>query len=145
MSERRIEDYADIIDLPHPVSKKHPPMSRPERAGQFSPFAALTGYDEKIDESARLTLSRGENGDDETENINAALASIARDIRKKPMVTLTYFKPDERKEGGSFETLTARTIKIDILSGTLTLENGPVIPFDDIREIETEDENNDLR
>ena len=145
MSERRIEDYADIINLPHPVSKKHPPMSRPERAGQFSPFAALTGYDEKIDESARLTLSRGENGDDETENINAALANIARSIRKKPTVTLTYFKPDERKEGGSFETLTARAVKIDILSGTLTLENGPVIPFDDIREIETEDDNNDLR
>ena len=141
MNERKIEEYADIIDLPHPVSKKHPPMSRAERAGQFSPFAALTGYGEKIDESARLTLSRGENGDDETENINAALGLVRDKIRMKPLVTITYFLPDRHKDGGSFETLTARAVKIDEYAGMLTLENGREIPFDDIRELETEDDN----
>ena len=145
MSEKRIEDYADILNLPHPVSRTHPPMSRSERAAQFSPFAALTGYDEKIGESARLTMSRGENGDDDTENINLVLNAVFEHIREKPAVTLTYFLPDRRKEGGSFETLSARAVKIDILSRTLALDSGLVIPFDDIREIETEDENNDLR
>lgn len=145
MSEKRIEDYADILNLPHPVSKKHPPMSRAERAAQFSPFAALTGYDEKIGESARLTMARGENGDDDTENINFVLNTVFEHIREKPTVSLTCFLPDRRKEGGSFETMTARAVKIDLLSGTLTLENGLVIPFDDIRKIETEDKDNDLR
>ncbi len=145
MSERKIEDYADIIDLPHPVSKKHPPMSRMDRAGQFAPFAALTGYDEKIDESARLTFARGENGDDETENINASLGYLQRHIRSKPIVKVTYFLPDGKKEGGSFETVTARAVKIDDIGATLLLDNGREIPFDDIREIETEENGNDLR
>ena len=98
--------YADIIDLPHPRSAKHPQMSLYDRAAQFAPFAALSGYDEMIDEEVRRTEAQIELGEAETDRLNASLTGILRELKagKKPVCEITYFVPDARKEGGSYVT-----------------------------------------
>ena len=100
------ERYSDIINLPHHVSVKHPQMSMTERAAQFNPFAALTGYDDAVEETARLTESQAEL----TESRKAALDEALREIlsaETRPQVTIRYFLPDEKKAGGRYVTKSA--------------------------------------
>ena len=92
--------YADIIDLEHHVSAKRPRMDRLSRAAQFSPFAALTGYDAAIVETARLTDQKRELSEDQKQVISKALHDLQRRIKTDPGVTVTFFQPDERKSGG---------------------------------------------
>ena len=128
--------YDDIISLPHPVSKTHPPMPRAERAAQFSSFAALTGYEEIVAESARLTEARAELDRDALEALDAALRAVASEIDARPEVELRYFVPDKKKAGGRYETLRGRLKKIDEQASLLLLEDGKKIPLGDIASIE---------
>ena len=128
--------YDDILSLPHPVSKTHPSMPRAERAAQFSSFAALTGYEEIVAESARLTEARAELDRDALEALDEVLRAVASEIDARPEVELRYFVPDEKKAGGRYETLRGRVKKIDEQASLLLLEDGKKIPLGDIASIE---------
>ena len=101
--------YEDIINLPHQTSKRHPRMSLYDRAAQFSPFAALTGHEETAKETARLTDQKLELSDDTLEK----LSCIADMIATHPDVTITYFVPDSKKTGGTYDTYSGKVKKID--------------------------------
>jgi hypothetical protein len=128
--------YDDIIRLPHPVSQTHPPMPRSERAAQFSSFAALSGYEEAVAESARLTETRTELGRDALEALDERLRAIASDAASQPEVELRYFVPDAKKPGGRYETRRGRVKKIDEYAALLLLTDGGRIPLGDIVSIE---------
>ena len=105
--------YDDIINLPHHVSKSHPHMPCIERAAQFSPFAALTGFEGAIEETARLTDDQRDITDSEREKLDAVLARIMRDPDPKAKVRITYFVPDARKDGGEYVTESVRIRRVD--------------------------------
>ncbi len=119
--------YADIIDLPHHVSQKHPQMPMEKRAAQFSPFAAVSGHDDAIGETARFTEEQLELSDDEIAVIDEKLQWLREHIKEQPEVTVTYFQPDEKKNGGAYVTVTGSAKKIDKV---LVLRDGTVIPID---------------
>lgn len=129
------ENYDDIINLPHYISKKHRPMPREARAAQFAPFAALTGYESDVNEAARYTGKRRELGEYETERLNRRINEIRDGIHGSTEVIITYFKPDEKKTGGEYLNIGGRVRKIDDYGRTLTLTSGALIPLDDISEI----------
>lgn len=130
--------YDDIIDLPHHQSSTRPHMSMHDRAAQFSPFAALTGYDAGIAEAGRLTDGRAELEEGEKEHINARLQMLSEYLASKSEIRITFFKPDSRKEGGEYLTETTTVKKIDEYNGCLVLMDGRQIPFDDIYGLEGE-------
>ena len=128
MSEKLLSsDYFEILSREHPTSKKHPRMSRMNRAAQFAPFAALTGYEESIKETARLTDRKIELSEYEIEELNAKLNFIQEHIKERPEVTITYFQPDERKEGGVYITATGKVRRIDEASKVLVFEDEKII------------------
>lgn len=127
--------YQDIIHLPHHVSPTRPPMSMKDRAAQFSPFAALTGYEEAVDETGRLTERRIVPDEDMLVRMSETLQRIAAHIEDHPQVTLTCFVPDARKEGGSYTTLTGHVKKLDEFNRSLTFMDGTVVSLDEIVEI----------
>lgn len=129
------DNYEDIINLPHHISKKHRPMPREARAAQFAPFAALTGYESDVNEAARYTGKRRELGEYETERLNRRINEIRDGIYGNTEVIITYFKPDEKKVGGEYLNIGGRVRKIDDYGRTLTLTSGALIPLDDISEI----------
>lgn len=129
------ENYEDIINLPHHISKKHRPMPREARAAQFAPFAALTGYESDVNEAARYTGKRRELREYETERLNRRINEIRDGIHGNTEVIITYFKPDEKKAGGEYLNIGGRVRKIDDYGRTLTLTSGALIPLDDISEI----------
>ena len=131
--------YADIIDLPHHVSQNHPQMSMHDRAAQFAPFAALTGYEAAVGETARLTAVKRELDAQEAEELNRQLAAIIEHLSERPEVAVEYFVPDERKAGGAYVTVTGRVRHISLPEKTLVMADGTVIPLDDICTIATEE------
>ena len=131
--------YDDIIHLPHHVSRKHPRMSNHDRAAQFSPFAALTGFEAKINETARLTDKKLELDDYAKAQLDAKLQELRSRLAERPAVHLTYFKPDERLVGGSYESIHAAVRKIDPYERCLHLYSEAIIPIDDIYELELEE------
>lgn len=128
--------YDDIINLPHHVSDSRPQMSRASRAAQFSPFAALTGYDAAVNETARLTDERLEPDEDTKAKINLCLQIIIDHIDEHPTVSITYFKPDERKSGGAYITQNCVVRRIDEYERVVISIDGSKIPIDDIYGIE---------
>ena len=124
--------YDDIINLPHHVSETHPPMSRADRAAQFSPFAALTGYDAAVRETARVTERRIELDEEAKAELNAELNRILEHLPEHPQVSITYFVPDERKSGGAYHTVTGSVRKLDSFAKTLTLADGTVISMEEM-------------
>ena len=128
--------YDDIIDLPHHVSETHPPMSRADRAAQFSPFAALTGYDAAVRETARVTERRIELDEGVKAELNARLNCILEHLSEHPQVSLTYFVPDENKSGGAYRTVTGTVRKLDSVAKTLTLADGTVVPMEEMVHVE---------
>ena len=116
--------YADIIDKPHWQSPTRPHMSLYDRAAQFAPFAALTGYDDMVEEEARLVDNRIELDSSELETLNRKLETIADAIEggESPEVSVTYFVPDLLKEGGSYKTITEVIKRVDNISRKLVLE-----------------------
>ena len=128
--------YDDIINLPHPVSKTHPSMPRAERAAPFSSFAALSGYEEAVAESARLTEARTELGHDALEALDETLRALMAEAAAQPEVEIRYFLPDAKKAGGRYETLRGRVRKIDEYAFLLFLTDGKKIPLGEIVSIE---------
>lgn len=130
--------YDDIINLPHHVSATRPRMPLANRAAQFSPFAALTGYEAAIDETGRLTDRRIELSEDAIADLDRKLRLLADAIDEHPEVTLTYFAPDERKEGGAYVTATGTVKKIDDFENVVIMMNGERIAIRDVVEIQGE-------
>ena len=128
--------YDDIIHLSRPVSKKRSPMSNFDRAAQFSPFAALTGYDAVIAETGRLTDTRIELDEGGKALLDEKIQTIREHLAQQPKVKLTVFCPDSRKSGGAYETVTGNVKKIDPVARILVLTGGEVIPIDRIYGIE---------
>lgn len=129
--------YDDIIDLPHPTSTKHPRMPLADRAAQFSPFAALTGHEAAIHETARLTDRRIELDEDEKTALDRKLRLITEHLAERPAVRITYFQADQRKDGGSYEIAEGSMKKVDEIARMVVLTDGRRIPIEDIYEIES--------
>ena len=128
--------YDDILSLPHHISATRPHMSAIDRAAQFSPFAALTGYDAVIKETARSTVDRIELEEDAKAVINDWLRMLKEQINKHANVSITYFKKDNKKDGGEYVTISSRVKKIDEFMGVVALSDGMIIPFEDIFRID---------
>ncbi len=124
--------YDDIINLPHHTSSSRPRMSMINRAAQFSPFAALTGYDDAVVETARLTDERHELTEDEKATLNERLMIIAENAHDRPVVEITYFKPDSRKEGGSYEKVKGAVRWIDEGEMKVVFADGTRLAVSDI-------------
>ena len=120
--------YDDIIDLPRPDSK-HPKMSRIDRAAQFSPFAALTGHEDSIKETARLTEEQIDLDESQKDEIGRLLSYLAENIQQKPEIVIRWFQPDRRKSGGVYQRARDRVVKIDDYRNEMTLEDGRIIPL----------------
>lgn len=129
--------YDDIIDLPHHVSKRHPQMSMYNRAAQFAPFAALTGHNAAITEAARLTETEQELSESDAEVLNRKLAYL-QSLDEKPTISVTYFVPDDKKEGGSYHTATGIVKSVEPDKGVLQFEDGTGIPVIRIKDIDGE-------
>lgn len=129
-----MKGYDDIIELPRPKSE-YPRMSLHDRAAQFSPFAALTGYEDEVEETARITDSRLEADDDTIAKINEDLRYIAENIYDLPKVEITYFVPDERKSGGKYVKATGEVRLLEEYGSTVIFSDGRKIPIKDIHEI----------
>ena len=129
------DDYKDIINLPHHTSEKHPRMSLEARAAQFAPFAALTGYDELLVETARLTSERIEIDETIKVIIDSKLQTIKENIKSMPLITFIYFVQDSKKEGGKYVTVTGNVRKIDEYRNVLVLEDKTEIPINDVIDI----------
>lgn len=127
-----MEKYKDIIDLPYPKSNARPHMSMMDRAAQFSPFAALTGYEEAIEEEARLTDAKILLGEDEKKEIGEKLRVLSENISKTPEIRISYFVTDERKSGGRYLTMEGRVKKVRDFEQEILMETGEIIPFQDI-------------
>lgn len=121
--------------MPHPVSKVHPQMSMAERAAQFSPFAALTGYGDAVKETARLTDKKIELDEDAKEILDEKLRRIQEQIKERPKVEIIYFQPDGRKKGGSYITIEGCIKKIDDSKMIVVMQDETKISIEDITEI----------
>ena len=130
-------NYEDIINLPHHTSSKRPRMSMIDRAAQFSPFAALTGYDAAIKETGRLTDERIELDEAELDVLNTKFQSLVDKLGEEPKVDVLYFLPDQRKSGGAYHTVSGVVKKLDLYERVLIMKDGPSIPMDDVRDIIT--------
>lgn len=137
MSYSEEHRYDDIINLPHPVSTKHPQMAPLDRAAQFSPFAALTGHEAAIKETARLTDERTELDESSKELLDVRLQRIREHLAEKPEITVTFFEPDQKKSGGTYVTVTGSIKKIDEYAGKLVLEGGASVSMEDVTGIES--------
>lgn len=129
--------YDDIIGLPHPTSARHPRMPISDRAAIFSPFAALSGHSAALAESARLTDQKIELDEDTKAELDRKQAVLLEHIGEQPEVTVPWFQPDERKDGGAYVTVTGRLKKIDEVGRTLTLLDGTSIPLEDVVGLES--------
>jgi len=131
------KQYADIINQSRPISPKHPPMSMLNRAAQFSPFAALTGYEAAVQETARLTDEKIALDEYAKSMLSDKLQMIAEHIANLPQVTFTYFVPDKKKSGGAYISVTGTVKEIDEFERIVVLADGTKIPILEIYEIES--------
>ena len=129
-------NYDDIINLPRHQSNNRKRMSNYDRAAQFSPFAALKGYDDEIEETARLTDDKWDVEGTRVDDINEKLVLLKQAVKQHPPVTLTYFVQDSKKAGGAYVTTEARLKKISEYERMLILDNNIAVSFDDIYNIE---------
>ncbi len=138
MNLKPTHKYDDIIDLPHHESPGRAGMPMADRAAQFSPFAALTGYEDVIEETGRLTQPAAELTDSSIQQLNEKLQILAENCHLTPKVTVTYFEPDRRKVGGSYVTVTGYVKQIDTYQQILGLTDGREIPLASIHSIDPE-------
>ena len=129
--------YEDIVNLPHHVSRNRPQMPLRERAAQFAPFAALTGYGEAIDETARWTEERREMDENERAVLDSRLRFLSMRLDEQPPVEIEHFVPDSRKTGGAYVRTMGRLVAISPASRMLMLIDGTVISLDNITAIES--------
>ena len=130
--------YEDIINRPHHVSKTRPQMSMSDRAAQFAPFAALTGYDSAIKETGRLTNERIKLDEEALTALDRKYQLLMEALDEAPEVTITYFQPDERKAGGKYVSATGAVKKVDDFERRITMQDGARIPMDDVLSIDGE-------
>lgn len=130
--------YDDIINLPHPTSNRHPRMPLYDRAAQFSPFAALTGHDAAIKETARLTDEKLELDEDVKARLNEKLQIIKENIGTDVTVFITYFVPDEKKSGGTYASCTGSVKRMDAYEHRIIMNDNTVIPIEQIYEVESD-------
>lgn len=133
-----MDGYEDILNLPHHVSKTRPQMSMLDRAAQFSPFAALTGYGDAIKETGRLTDEKIEMDEDRKAALDMKQAYLIEMIDEQPEISITYFLPDTKKSGGAYVTVTGNLKRFDKYERLLILTDGKKIPMDDIADIESD-------
>ena len=132
MSKTEKYKYDDIINLPHHVSSRHPQMPMMNRAAQFSPFAALTGYDDAVRETARLTDEKIELDEYEKEELDRKIQWIESHLDERIPVSITFFQPDDKKAGGAYEEIVDTVRKINIYEHEILLSGGTRIPMEDI-------------
>lgn len=130
--------YDKIINLPHHVSSTRPHMSMIDRAAQFSPFAALTGYDAAVKETARLTEQKIELDEYEKAALDQRILLLQEHLKELPEVTITHFVPDERKDGGKYVSITEAVKKIDTYEKQIVLVDKNKISIENILSIEGE-------
>ena len=128
--------YDEIINLPHHVSKTRPQMPMSDRAAQFAPFAALTGYDAAIKETGRLTDERIELDEEALTALDRKYQLLMDALNEEPEIEITYFKPDERKSGGEYVTVIGAVKKVDDFERQITMQDGAKIPMDDVLSID---------
>lgn len=124
--------YDDIIRLPHPTSARHPRMPLRDRAAQFSPFAALSGHDDAILETARLTDGKIEPSEDQKAELDRTMQALMPLLSEHPEVVVTYYVPDLSKEGGAYVTFTGNLRKIDAIDHTMYFTDGTMISPEDV-------------
>ena len=137
-SNKNDHRYDSIRNLPHHQSTTRPHMSLHDRAAQFSPFAALIGYDDAVKESARLTDTKAELDEYEKAALNERLNLIRDAMDDQPGVSITYFLPDKKKSGGAYVTATGSVKKIDEYERIVVMQDGTKVPIDDIAEVDGE-------
>lgn len=130
--------YDEIMGLPHHVSKTRPQMPMSDRAAQFAPFAAITGYDAAIKETGRLTDERIELDVEALSALDMKYQLLMEALDEAPEVTITYFQPDERKAGGKYVSAVGAVKKIDDFERRITMRDGTRIPMDDVLSIDGE-------
>lgn len=135
MNSDQKHPYADLLDVPRPTRHIRPPMPRGDRAAQFAPFAALTGHYAAILETARVTQSRMELTEDEKKRLDYKQQLLQVHIAQHPAVTVKYFLPDERKDGGEYRVLSGNLRGINLHRRTLCFLDGTEIALDDIVEL----------
>ena len=133
--DKHHEQESCSIGLPHHVSKTRSQMPMSDRATQFAPFAALTGYDDAVKETGRLTDDKIELEESSLNVLNAKIRLLWEKLADAPEVTFTYFKPDDRKDGGAYLTITGTVKKIDDYERLIVLQDGMKLPMDDILDI----------
>ena len=131
------DSYEDIIHHPHHVSKMRPQMPIADRAAQFSPFAALTGYDAAIEETSRLTDDRIDFGEEVLSELDRKYRLLLSHLDQRPEVHFTYFKPDDRKSGGAYVKTSGIVKKLLEEEAALLLQDGTKIPIYDITDMES--------
>lgn len=134
--------YDDMLLMPHHTSRTHPPMTILNRAAQFAPFAALTGYDAAISETARQTTERVELDENSREILDDKLQIVLEHLNERhttlPEVEITYFRPDEKKDGGEYLTVTAQVKKIDFYDNAIVTYDGSRIAIKDVIDLQGE-------
>lgn len=131
--------YSDIIEMPHHVSRKHKHMSVSSRAAQFSPFAALSGYDGQIIEEARLTNNKLDIREDSLGRLNETLGDIIERIKEKPLVEVTYFKPDDKKDGGKYVSLSGCVRRVDEVFREMIFTDGSRVSLNDVLDLKIQE------
>ena len=127
-----MRNYDDIINLPRPQYHDLPPMSIHDRAAQFSPFAALVGYDAAVEETARLTDSRREMEEDEINELNRQLSELTERLSERPKIRVTYFIRDKKKEGGRYASKVGNARTIDQAQNRIVFTDGESVPVKDM-------------
>ena len=127
--------YDDMLDLPHHTSPRHPRMSLRDRAAQFAPFSALTGYDDVIDETARLTDGRIELSEDARALLDVKQRLLQKRIAERPRVTIVYFVADRRKTGGAYRSFVGNLIRMDETLREMVFADGTRIKTSDVIEM----------
>lgn len=130
-----MSSYDDIIDIPRWNPKSHPRMSEYDRAAQFAPFAALTGYDAMVSETARLTDPRGELDEEQLLALDETLSIIMERISEHPGVCITWFRKDARKKGGAYVRTEGAVRDVELANRIIVLREGLRISLDDIASI----------
>lgn len=129
--------YEDILCVPRPTTHVRPPMPRQDRAAQFAPFAALTGHDAAIRETARTTQARRQLTEDEKIRLDRKQQFLLEQVHRHPQVTITYFQPDTRKAGGAYQVFNGHVKALDTFRRLLRTTEGRDIPVDDIVDLES--------
>jgi hypothetical protein len=129
------DKYSKIINLPHHVSSKHAPMPMIERAAQFAPFAALTGYDSEIKEKARFVDKKISLSEEVLTELNVKFQIIKECISSEPELNFIVFEPDMRKSGGKYLTISGTVKKIDEIERKIILKDGTKIAINNILDI----------